>query len=242
MFDKEISQEELFACSRDVVYFCKYIYINHPTRGVIQFVPRTEQVEMLRSYQDNQRTIVLSGRQRGKTTTSAVFLLWYSIFHSNQTVFIGSPNLSISKTILQIIKNMHMFLPTKLQLALIINNKHECQFEHGTRILSKAITADSVRGYTINLMYIDEAARVDPTRFEQFWTSAAPTIMTGGKCILTSTPSERDVLFHSIWEQSINPTPNETPSFNPIFIDSNSAKITNGLQTYSTYLRDLGRG
>jgi hypothetical protein len=42
---------------------------------------------------------------------------------------------------------------------------------------------------SITLLYLDEFAFVRPTIAEQFWTSITPTLATGGKAIITSTPN-----------------------------------------------------
>jgi len=37
---------------------------------------------------------------------------------------------------------------------------------------------------------------------EEFWTSLSPTLSTGGKCIITSTPNQDDDQFAQIWKQA----------------------------------------
>lgn len=240
--NNEISPAELFACSKDVIHFCKYITVHHPIKGTIPFVPRPSQIVMLRSYQDNQRTVVMSGRQRGKTLISAIFILWYSIFHSDQTVYIGSNTLRMSSDILHIIRSMHIQLPEAFRQSIDVNNKHELKFNNGTKIRAGAVTEASGRGYTINLMYLDEAAFIDPIRLEGFWISVAPTIATGGKVMITSTPNERGELFHTIWEQAINRMNGQKPIFNPVFLGLTEQPTSTGIQPYGEYARALDRG
>jgi hypothetical protein len=47
---------------------------------------------------------------------------------------------------------------------------------------------------------MDEFAFVEPqNKAREFWTSLSPTLSTGGKCIITSTPNNDDDLFAQIW-------------------------------------------
>jgi hypothetical protein len=60
----------------------------------------------------------------------------------------------------------------------------------------------------------DEFAFVRPTIAREFWTSISPTLATGGKCIITSTPNSDEDQFASIWRQAnkcIDEYGNETP-------------------------------
>jgi len=43
---------------------------------------------------------------------------------------------------------------------------------------------------------------VRPTIATEFWTSIAPTLATGGKCIITSTPNSDEDQFAQIWSQA----------------------------------------
>lgn len=46
----------------------------------------------------------------------------------------------------------------------------------------------------------DEFAFVRPTIAREFWTSISPTLATGGKCIITSTPNSDEDQFAEIWK------------------------------------------
>ena len=48
-------------------------------------------------------------------------------------------------------------------------------------------------------MYLDEFAYVRPNIADKFWTSLYPTLATGGKCIITSTPNTDEDKFATIW-------------------------------------------
>jgi hypothetical protein len=53
---------------------------------------------------------------------------------------------------------------------------------------------------SITLLYCDEFAFVRPTIAKEFWTSISPTLSTGGKAIITSTPNSDEDQFALIWK------------------------------------------
>jgi hypothetical protein len=55
---------------------------------------------------------------------------------------------------------------------------------------------------SITLLYCDEFAFVRPTIAKEFWTSISPTLSTGGKAIITSTPNSDEDQFALIWKQA----------------------------------------
>ena len=69
--------------------------------------------------------------------------------------------------------------------------------------LRSATTENTGRGLSISLLYADEFAFVRPTIAKEFWTSISPTLATGGKAIITSTPNLDDDQFALIWQGGI---------------------------------------
>jgi hypothetical protein len=54
----------------------------------------------------------------------------------------------------------------------------------------------------INSHQCDEFAFVQPNIAEEFWTSISPTLATGGRAIITSTPNNDEDTFATIWKQA----------------------------------------
>jgi len=54
----------------------------------------------------------------------------------------------------------------------------------------------------INSHQCDEFAFVQPNIAEEFWTSISPTLATGGKAIITSTPNSDEDTFATIWKEA----------------------------------------
>ena len=93
-------------------------------------------------------------------------------------------------------------------------NVQDIKFDNGSRIKATTTTPDSGRGMSISLLYLDEFAFVKPRIAEEFWTAMAPTLATGGKCIITSTPNSDEDKFAEIWfgaNKTIDEYGNDTP-------------------------------
>jgi hypothetical protein len=196
---------ELAKCRKDPVYFIsKYVKIQHPTRGIVPFKLRPYQERMLRGYQNNRFTVVLSARQTGKSVTSGAYLLWYATFHRDKTVLIASNKNSNAMEMIHRIRLGYENLPMWLKPGIKDDgwNKHSVGFDNGTRIISEATSESSGRGLSISLLYLDEFAHVAKGIQEEFWTSIEPTLSTGGACIMTSTPNGDIDIFAQIWRGS----------------------------------------
>jgi hypothetical protein len=76
------------------------------------------------------------------------------------------------------------------------------EFDKGSRILSATTTGNTGRGMSISLLYCDEFAFVQPNIATEFWTSISPTLATGGRAIITSTPNSDEDTFAMIWKES----------------------------------------
>ena len=83
-------------------------------------------------------------------------------------------------------------------------NKQSIEFENGSRIVAQTTTGNTGRGMSISLLYCDEFAFVQPNIAEEFWTSISPTLATGGRAIITSTPNSDEDTFATIWKQAEN--------------------------------------
>jgi len=197
--------EELKRCAEDVVYFCKkYIKVRHPVKGSIPFVLYPYQEKMIKLYQENRFSVVLSARQTGKSATSAIYLLWYAMFHDDKTILIASNKNAGAMEMIYRIQYAYEELPSWLKPGVTEDgwNKHAIGFDNGSRIISTATSEDSGRGMAISLLFLDEFAFVPPNVQDAFWTSISPTLSTGGSCIVTSTPNGDSNLFAQIWRSA----------------------------------------
>jgi hypothetical protein len=197
---------ELLLCSdHDVGYhhFVKnYFYIQHPVKGKMLFAPFEYQTRLLDAYHNHRFNINMLPRQMGKTTCAAGYLLWYAMFHPDQTILISAHKFTGSQEIMQRIRYAYELCPDYIRSGVVNYNKGSIEFDNGSRIVSTTTTGNTGRGMSISLLYCDEFAFVPPNIADEFWTSISPTLATGGRAIITSTPNSDEDTFAVIWKEA----------------------------------------
>jgi hypothetical protein len=202
--EEEISH--LAKCSDPVTgpeYFIRnFFYIQHPTRGQMLFEPFEFQTRLLYSYHHYRFNVNMMPRQTGKTTTAAGYLLWYAMFIPDSTILIAAHKYTGAQEIMQRIRYAYELCPDFLRAGVTSYNKGSVEFDNGSRIVSATTTGNTGRGMSISLLYCDEFAFVPPNIATEFWTSISPTLATGGKAIITSTPNSDEDQFAIIWTEA----------------------------------------
>lgn len=184
-------------------YFLEnYFYIQHPVQGRLKFVPYEYQKRLISTYHKYRFSISLMPRQTGKTATAAGYLLWYAMFVPDSTILVAAHKYTGSQEIMQRIRYAYESVPDFIRAGVVSYNKGSIDFDNGSRIVSATTTENTGRGMSISLLYCDEFAFVRPTIASEFWTSISPTLATGGKCIITSTPNSDEDQFAQIWRQA----------------------------------------
>jgi len=179
-----------------------YFYIQHPVRGKMLFEPFEYQNRLLDAYHHHRFNVNMLPRQMGKTTCAAGYLLWYAMFHPDQTILISAHKFTGSQEIMQRIRYAYELCPDYIRSGVINYNKGSIEFENGSRIVSTTTTGNTGRGMSISLLYCDEFAFVPPNIADEFWTSISPTLATGGRAIITSTPNSDEDTFATIWKEA----------------------------------------
>ena len=179
-----------------------YFYIQHPTRGSMQYHPFEYQERLIDTYHNYRYSISLMPRQTGKSTSAAGYLLWYAMFVPDSTILVAAHKYAGAQEIMQRVRYAYENCPDHIRAGVTSYNKGSLDFENGSRIVSQTTTENTGRGMSISLLYCDEFAFVRPTIASEFWTSITPTLSTGGKCIITSTPNSDEDQFAQIWRQA----------------------------------------
>jgi len=203
--------EDLIKCSNTkegYLHWCKnFMWVQHPTKGRMKFNPYEFQVRLMDNYHNNRFSIAMCARQTGKTTCAAGYLLWYAMFHKDQTILIAAHKFQGAQEIMQRVRFAYEECPDHIRCGVTSYNKGSIDFDNGSRIVAQTTTETTGRGMSISLIYLDEFAFVDPMeKAREFWTSLSPTLSTGGKCIITSTPNQDDDQFSQIWRGANNKT------------------------------------
>jgi hypothetical protein len=200
--------EHLLKCSDPIKgyqYFAEhFFYIQHPVKGKMLFQPFEYQERLLQSYHDFRFNINMLPRQSGKTTCASAYLLWFAMFHPDQTILVAAHKYTGSQEIMQRIRYGYELCPDYIRSGVVSYNKGSIDFDNGSRIVSATTTGNTGRGMSISLLYCDEFAFVQPNIATEFWTSISPTLATGGRAIITSTPNSDEDEFAVIWKESQN--------------------------------------
>src|SRR6056300_1072347 len=198
--------QDLMQCmdpEKGYLYFArKFAYIQHPVKGKLLFEPFDYQLGLMDTYHNYRFNINMMPRQTGKTTCAAIYLAWYAMFNPDQTILIAAHKYTGAQEIMSRIRYVYETCPNHIRAGVTSYNKGSIEFENGSRIISQTTTGNTVRGLSISLLYCDEFAFVQPNIAEEFWTSISPTLATGGRSILTSTPNSDEDTFATIWKQA----------------------------------------
>ena len=191
-------------CMKDPVYFAeKYLKIISLDSGLIPFGLYPYQKKMFKQFTKNRFNVVLACRQSGKSISACGYLLWFSLFHSEKTVAILANKGATAREMLSRITLMLENIPFFLQPGTKTLNKGSVEFSNNSRIIASTTTGNSIRGLSVNLLYLDEFAFVE--KAAEFYTSTYPVVTAGEdtKIIITSTANGIGNTFYKIWEGSI---------------------------------------
>jgi len=208
--------KEYAKCMNDPAYFAKeYCKIISLDEGLVPFELYPYQEKMFNHFNTNRFNIVLACRQSGKSISSVVYLLWFAIFNPEKTIAILANKGATAREMLSRVTMTLENLPFFLQPGCKALNKGSIEFSNNSRIIAAATSGSSIRGMSVNLLYLDEFAFVE--RAAEFYTSTYPVISSGKdtKIIITSTANGIGNTFQKIWEGAVQ----RTNDFIPFRVD-----------------------
>ena len=198
--------DELMKCTDPIsgpnFFLDNFFYIQHPTKGKLKYEPFEYQRRLIDSYHGNRFNVNLLPRQTGKTTTAAGYLLWYAMFIPDATVLVAAHKFTGAQEIMSRIRYAYELCADHIRCGVKSYNKQSIEFDNGSRIIAQTTTETTGRGLSLSLLYADEFAFVEPNIAVEFWTSISPTLATGGKAIITSTPNSDEDQFANIWKEA----------------------------------------
>ena len=208
--------EEYVKCMNDPAYFARnYLKVVHLDKGLVNFDLYPYQEKMFKHFNDNRFSIVLACRQSGKSISSVGYLLWYALFKPEQTIAVLANKGATAREMLSRVTLMLENLPFFLQPGCKALNKGSIEFSNNSRIIAAATSGSSIRGMSVNLLFLDEFAFVENAT--EFYTSTYPVVSSGksSRVIITSTANGLGNIYHKLWEGAVQGT-NE---FKPFRVD-----------------------
>lgn len=137
-------------------------------------------------------------RQSGKSTVASILSVHQAVTVPNSTVLLVSAGLRQSLEIAQKVRHLWQ----ALSLVKTGDNQTMLTGENGSRIISLPASEATVRGYTCDLLVIDEASRVD----DQMYYATRPMLATrpDARLIAMSTPAGARGWWHEAWSNEGN--------------------------------------
>lgn len=197
---------ELRKCAKSPIYFIRnYVYINTKDNGMQLMKTYPFQDAAIKRFLKYRFNINKWSRQVGKSTVVRAYILWYAMFHKDKLVAMLANKLMLAKEQLQLLRESYVALPYWLQPGVKLWNKMSIQFSNGCRIMVAASSPDGIRGFSPNLLYLDEFAFLRPGMADEFMASVMPTISSGKttRIIITSTPNGLNH-FYRMWEDGVD--------------------------------------
>lgn len=221
-FNVARSQFDLFKLSRKLdkqpVVHKKPRYTT--SRSIVNIEP-IESVPTKCIVVDNPEHLFLAGKQAVPTHNSTVtcaFILWFVLFNKGKKVAVLANKGDTAIEILGKVKYAFESLPPWLQQGVRKWNEKKIEFENKSAVIAGTTTKSAIRGYTINLLFIDEAAHVE--NWDKFYGSVYNTISSDpeSKTVLVSTPLGLNH-FHTFWHNANLPTTDPNFSgFKPVMV------------------------
>ena len=213
--DIEYTQEQIdeyIKCSKDPIYFSKYIKIITLDHGLVPFEMYDFQKEMMNLFHNNRFVITKCPRQVGKTTTSICYILWTILFQHSQNIAILANRGQTARDILGKLQLAYENLPLWMQQGVTDWNKSYIELENGSKITASSTSSSAARSGAYNIVFLDEFAFVPSNIATDFITSVYPVITSGTKTkiIIVSTPNGMN-LFYKLWMDAINKKSNYVP-------------------------------
>lgn len=157
--------------------------------------PDDWQRDLLRSR--SSRVLMLTARQSGKSTTAGFLALRTALLEPASTVLLVSPSLRQSAELFR--RTMDGYTRLGQPIPLTAESVLRAEFANRSRIISLPGSEGTVRGYTANLVILDEAARIA----DSLYFAIRPMLATtGGTLVCLSTAFAKSGFMYEAWTGS----------------------------------------
>lgn len=185
----------------------------------IQSIKKVKSVPVKCIQVENKDHMFLCGKTMIPThnsTTYVAYILWYLIFHNNVEVALLANKGQTARELLSRIQIAWENLPSWIQQGIVVWNKGSIELENGSKIIATNTASNSIRGYSFNLIVLDEFAHIDNNLAEEFFRSTYPAISSGKKTkiFIVSTPKGMN-LYWKLWMEATKPAAEKTSKFVP---------------------------
>jgi len=182
-----LTQEPL-ALPRDPAEFCK---------EVMGLALTSYQRRLLET--GSRRVLLRWARQTGKTTALACLCIIHASQHPGSVVLVVAPGLRQSRILGERVRELLGRMPRGLRRAVLDQQLRTIfRFRNGSRITVLPNSENQLRGFTADLIVVDEAAFFHND--EAIFRNILPPMLatTGGSLVVSSTPWGRNTVFYQL--------------------------------------------
>ena len=168
--------------------FCQVIFGFKPTSYQYKFL-----------YDDSKRVVIRASRQSGKSWILAAYAIIYAITHENKQILVVSPSLRQSMLLTDKVDYFINKIPPILKSLWIEKiQRTRTTFRNHSKIDYLPNSVDLLRGYTADLIIVDEAAFFKDDE-EVIYNVLLPMFaVTNGKIVIGSTPWGKKSVFYKL--------------------------------------------
>lgn len=154
--------KEIKKCKKNIFYFAKkYIYILNPDRGRELVKLYDYQKRMLKKIVENRFSIFNTSRQIGKSMLISIYAVWYLCFNDDKSILLSADKEITAVEIFGKVKLAYESLPNWIKPGAIEFSKTKMLFDNGCRMQVTTTTENTGRGFSINVLLLDEFAFVE---------------------------------------------------------------------------------
>ena len=166
------------------------------------------QRQFIEGYEEHKFSIWNASRQIGKSFAVALLALMKAIETPKSTILIVSASERQAKELVEKVK-LHLEFVKHLGKALNVDFFEDVKtqtqiikFPNQSRIISVPSNPDTVRGFTADLLILDEFAFVQHDK--ELWRAVFPMITRKkeAKLVITSTPFGKSNMFYKLWTEA----------------------------------------
>jgi cytochrome c-type biogenesis protein CcmE len=154
--------------------------------------PDPWQMEVLAS--EHPRKILCCGRQTGKSTVGAVLAVHKALTCAGSTVLVVAPGERQAKLLFS--KAASLYRQAGYPLPAHSERRTGLELSNGSIIEALPAVERTTRGYSVDLLVVDEAAAVPDMDYHGILPAL---IATQGEQVLLSTPRGKRGFFHELW-------------------------------------------
>jgi len=162
--------KELKKAGKDIISFAeKFFYIVNLDRGKEVIKLYKAQKRVLKSLVKNNRVVLLSSRQAGKTTLVTIFALWYTCFNKDKSILIVANKEKTAIEILGRIRVAYELLPNWIKPGVKDYSKTNIVFANDSRIYVSTTASSAGRSSSINCVDGDSVVTIRDKKTQQIF-------------------------------------------------------------------------